>query len=67
MTTVINTPGGQSDSGFGSVLGVILAIALVVLFFVYALPALRGNDKPATNAVTIPLPSTDSSNNGSSN
>ncbi len=64
MTTVINTPGGQSDdSGLGFILGVIVAIVLVALFFVYALPALRQKDQPTTNVITIPIPGTGSTDN----
>jgi len=58
MTTIVNTPRGESsDSGLGLILGVIIAIALVVLFFVYGLPALRqgGNNGGGTNInVTLP-------------
>ena len=64
MTTIINTPGGQkSDSVLGFILGLIITITLVVLFFVYALPALRDNNKSDVN-VTIPLPALDSEESG---
>lgn len=62
MTTIINTPpsADNATSGLSIVLGVIVALALVVLFFVYGLPALR-NAKPAQNDsinvnVTTPTP-----------
>ncbi len=62
MTTIINTPGGQSDdSGLGFILGVIVAILLIAVFFVYALPALRQDDKPEAT-ITIPLPGGDNNN-----
>ncbi|MDD5068601.1 MAG: hypothetical protein PHS53_04350 [Candidatus Pacebacteria bacterium] len=44
MSTIINTPGNSSeDSGLGIILGVLIAIIVIVLFFVYGLPALRGS------------------------
>lgn len=48
MPTVINNPetsGG--DSGLGVIIGVIIAIILIALFFVYGLPAIRGTNPPA--------------------
>ncbi len=61
MTTIINTPpsGDSSDSVWGLVLGVIIAIVLIVLFFIYALPALRQNDNQptgSTNTIIVPAP-----------
>ncbi len=60
MTTVINTPssGQSSDSGLGLIVGVIIALALVALFFFYGLPAIRNNsNNPGnTNVITVPLP-----------
>ncbi|MEK7136290.1 MAG: hypothetical protein AAB821_01735 [Patescibacteria group bacterium] len=49
MTTIVNTPptGESSDSGTGVVVGILLVLVLVILFFVYGLPALR-NDTPPT-------------------
>lgn len=57
MTTVINTPPaqGSSDSGVGIVLGVIVGLLLVTLFFVYVLPALRGADTQKDDSVDINL------------
>ena len=68
MTTIVNTPrSGESDSGLGLILGIIIAIALVVLFIVYGLPALRNNQAPAeqpgTN-INVTLPSDNSGNTG---
>ncbi|MDQ5957975.1 MAG: hypothetical protein QG665_316 [Patescibacteria group bacterium] len=55
MTTIINTPptGDSADSGMGLVLGIVLALILVVLFFVHALPALRDNTPPKTDNIDI--------------
>ena len=64
MATVINNPGGESsDSGMGIIVGVIIAIVLIALFFISALPALRNREAPAGNQpginvnVTAPSPS----------
>lgn len=43
MSTVVNTPASGSDnSGMGFLLGAILLIAVVFLFFYFGLPMLRG-------------------------
>lgn len=61
MTTVINTPGNSnSDSGFGLVFGIIIAIGLVVLFVIYGLPALRRNNGGDNLNVNVTLPGNDS-------
>ncbi len=64
MTTVINTPPAREDfdSGVGMVLGVILGLVLIALFFIYILPVLRSegeqkNDDININ-VTLPLDKT---------
>lgn len=44
-TTIINPPTNSNDSGgngMGFLLGVIILVVFAVLFFVYALPYLRG-------------------------
>jgi hypothetical protein len=67
MATVINNPSGNSeDSGVGMIIGVLVAIVLIVLFFVYGLPALRGNPAPAQNGlnVDVNLPSGGGDNGG---
>ncbi len=48
MTTVINTPPPveSSDSGLGLVLGVLLSVIIIALFFVYGLPAIQNNMNP---------------------
>ncbi len=45
MTTVINNPGNNEDSGgaVGMILGVVVLLVVVGLFFVYALPAIRNS------------------------
>ena len=64
---MINTPGGQnSDSGLGFILGIILAIVLVAVFFVYVLPVLR-EDKSSDINVTVPLPGSGSENDSGGN
>lgn len=47
MATVINNPdtsSAESNSGVGIIVGVVLAIVILFLFFSYALPAMRGNN-----------------------
>lgn len=55
MTTVVNNPGGGSgdSGGAGIVLGVLLAIVLIGLFFVYGLPAMRGNQAPQNGSIDV--------------
>lgn len=54
MATVINNPGEtreirETDSGTGLIVGTIIALILIALFFIYGLPALRSNTgAPAT-------------------
>lgn len=66
METIINNPSGgnKESSGVGLVVGVLLAIAVIVLFFVYGLPALRGKpaSAPTNNGVdvNVTLPGSDS-------
>ncbi len=61
MTTVINTPGqgNSNDSGAGLVIGIIIALVLIALFFIYGLPALReqpeADTKPSTT-INVELP-----------
>jgi hypothetical protein len=43
MATVINNPpSGDSDSGMGSMIGIIALIIVIVLLIFYGLPMLRG-------------------------
>ncbi len=66
MTTVINNP-GESDNGLGWVVGVVLVVILLVVFFVYALPAIQknGTDDNGGATIKVELPSND--NSGGSN
>ncbi len=46
MATIINNPGdptAREDSGLGLMIGVLIAIVLLAVFFVYILPAIRNN------------------------
>ncbi len=54
MATVINNPGngGREDSGIGMIIGVLVVIVLIVLFFVYGLPAIR-NNQTAPNDINV--------------
>jgi len=51
MATVVNnpTPARDTDSGMGFFVGLLVVIILAVLFFVYALPALRNSGSGGTN------------------
>lgn len=64
MNTVINNPNSSGESSWvGMTIGIILAIILIVLFFVYALPALRNNaDNDGGINLNVDLPNYD--NNG---
>ncbi len=44
MATIINNPDSSgSDGGVGLILGVILTLVVIILFFMYGLPAIRNN------------------------
>lgn len=63
MTTVINNPGNgeNTDGGMGLILGVFILLIVAALFFVYGLPAIRGNSAtpPADNIdINVKLPAT---------
>lgn len=60
MPTIINNPGNNSEdsSGAGIIIGVVVALVLVVLFFVYILPTLRDGNEPNTTNIDIELPAT---------
>lgn len=56
MTTIINTPGNNSDSsGVGVIVAIIIAIVVIGLFFVYGLPAIRGmgSAAPQNGAIDV--------------
>ena len=61
MTTVINNPGNSegSDSSVGMILGVIVFLVVVGLFFVYGLPAIRNSRVTPPNGnidINVKLP-----------
>ncbi len=61
MATVINNPSGTTDSsGSGALLGILVAVVLGILFFVYLLPAIQGTDRTntSTTEIKVDLPST---------
>lgn len=71
MTTVINNPGdGDSSSAMGVIVGIIVVIILGALFFMYALPAIRGGAAPQDDSgslninVDLPTGGTDSGGTG---
>lgn len=78
MATIINNPSGTTaeDSSVGVVVGLIVAVILVVLFFMFAWPAIRnngaytpaGSEAPAGASANINLtvPGTDSGSNSGS-
>lgn len=50
MVTVVNNPGNENpNNGMGMIVGVIIVLALVLLFFVYGLPMLRQSASPQIN------------------
>lgn len=54
MTTIVNTPPTSNDNGgAGIIIGLLVLIVGVYLFFVYALPAIR-NIQMGTPQITIP-------------
>ncbi len=53
MTTIINPGSSDSGNGVGTILGVVLVIIVLILFFVYGLPALR-NDGNGSTDVNLP-------------
>lgn len=50
MTTIINTPGNTEDSGIAIIIGVLVAIIVITLFFLYGLPAIRGTSPQSSNS-----------------
>jgi hypothetical protein len=58
MTTVVNNPPPSNDSsgGIGTIIGLIVLIVAVYLFFVYGLPAIQ-NVQLGTPQIKINMPS----------
>lgn len=57
MATIINNPGDGGDRGPGAglVIGIVVAVILVVLAFVYLIPAIRGSGgNGGTPQVNVP-------------
>ena len=61
MSTVINNPGNNptpvavESSGAGPIVAVLIALVLVVIFFVYILPAIRSSQAPQSGTVNVNL------------
>lgn len=49
MATVINNP-SEGGSGAGTIIGVVVAIILIALLFIYGIPAVRGGGGTAPDA-----------------
>ena len=51
MTTIVNTPApaAQSDGSTGMIVGFIVLAAVLFIFFVYGLPAIRHMGSPQIN------------------
>ena len=57
MSTIVNTPAsGESNSGMGFVLGIILLIAFVFLMMYFGLPMLRNVSNTVPQAPQIQVP-----------
>jgi hypothetical protein len=67
MATIVNNPGTTEDSSAGVVIGVVIALLIIVLFFAFALPYMRsnsgtpgvpntGSDTGASASVNVDLP-----------
>jgi len=70
MATVINNPGdSDGGSGAGLIVGILFGIIVIALFFLYALPAIRGADtakQPNSIDVNVKLPE-GNTNSGNTN
>lgn len=56
MTTVINNPGNkeEADSFIGIIMGVLLILLTIAVFFIYALPAIKsGQTVPQESTVDV--------------
>jgi hypothetical protein len=52
MATVINNPTSEG-SGAGTIIGIVLAVIIIALLFIYALPRLRGTAAPASPSASV--------------
>ena len=53
MSTVINNPSNSESSDLGVIFGIILALLIIGLFFVYGIPVLRGNQTPSNEGINL--------------
>ena len=77
MATIVNNPGTTEDSGAGVVIGVVIALLVIVLFFAFALPYIRNGATPgvpntgstpgASANIDVNFPTTNQSENPGSN
>lgn len=64
MTTIINTPRGNSDEGVGAgfIFGIVFVVAALALFLLYGVPAIRGTEAPQNDTIDVnvelPTPTT---------
>lgn len=57
MTTVVNNPTpGDSGSSMGMVVGILLVVGFIFVFFVYGLPALRTTGGGTNTGNSVPVP-----------
>lgn len=59
MTTTINNT-GEGGGGAGMILGIVIAVIIIALLFIYGLPALRGTTATPTTSsdtnINVTLP-----------
>lgn len=55
MTTVVNTPAGDSGGGMGMLAAVLLIVTVIFLFFYFGLPVIR-NRSADTQSPEIRVP-----------
>lgn len=53
MTTIVNSPPGESGSVITLILGIVVTAVAVVLFFMYGLPAIRSMSAQQAEPTTI--------------
>ena len=70
MATIINNPGENSSSGAGVIVGLVVAVILVAVIFIYGIPYLRSNNTGASNTpsanINVTLPGANKDNGGTS-